>query len=318
MKKTQRTHPARLPAHNRATSTLAQRFHDVRETTLALVAPLSPEDCALQSMPDASPVKWHLAHTSWFFETFVLAPNIAGYRSFHPHFKVLFNSYYNAVGDKHPRGERGLISRPGHVEVIAYRQQVDAQVHEFLQHEVDPAVAAVIELGLNHEQQHQELILTDLKHLFSRNPLHPAYRKPWPLTTVYPRRRGWIQYPESLQVFGHDGTGFTFDNEGPRHRSFVAGFELASHPVTHGDFLAFIDGGGYRRPELWLSLGWDAVQANGWNAPLYWEQKDGVWHTFTLHGLVEIDPNTPVCHLSYFEADAFARWAGARLPTEYE
>jgi ergothioneine biosynthesis protein EgtB len=319
MKKPNRMPPPTRP--NRLTApagSLAQHFHDIRETTVALAEPLSPEDCALQSMPDASPAKWHLAHTSWFFETFVLAPNVAGYRPFHPHFKVLFNSYYNAVGDKHPRAERGLISRPGLTEVLAYREHVDGQMHEFLQRDPDPAVAAVAELGLHHEQQHQELILTDLKHLLSKNPLHPVYRKPWPLTTIYPRRRGWIGYPEGIYEIGHAGNGFAFDNEGPRHRAFVAGFELASHPVTHGDFLAFIADDGYRRPELWLSLGWDTVQANGWSAPLYGQQHDGVWHTFTLHGLVEIDPNTPVCHVSYFEADAFARWAGARLPTEFE
>lgn len=319
MKKSNRTlPPARQHRRTAPAGNFTQRFHDIRETTVALAEPLSPEDCALQSMPDASPTKWHLGHTSWFFETFVLTPHAAGYRPFHPHFKVLFNSYYNAVGDKHPRAERGLISRPGLTEVLAYREHVDGQMHEFLQRHPDPAAAAVVELGLHHEQQHQELIVTDLKHLFSQNPMHPAYRKPWPLTTVYPRRRGWIGYPEGLYEIGHAGNGFAFDNEGPRHRAFVAAFELASHPVTHGDFLAFIADDGYRRPELWLSLGWDTVQSNGWNAPLYWDQHDGVWHTFTLHGLVEIDPNTPVCHVSYFEADAFARWAGARLPTEFE
>jgi ergothioneine biosynthesis protein EgtB len=286
--------------------------------TMALAEPLSAEDCALQSMPDASPVKWHLAHTTWFFETFVLASSLSGHQPFHPHFRVLFNSYYNAVGDKHPRPERGQISRPGLADVQAYREHVDARMLELLERPLAAELASLIELGIHHEQQHQELILTDLKHLFSRNPLHPVYRKHWPLTTIAPRKRTWIAYPEGMYDIGHRGEGFAFDNEGPLHRAFVGAFQLASHPVTHGDYLEFIADGGYSRPELWLSLGWDTVQARGWEAPLYWERKDGAWHTFTLHGLVEIDPNTPLCHVSYFEADAFARWAGERLPTEFE
>ncbi|MEO8134435.1 MAG: ergothioneine biosynthesis protein EgtB [Betaproteobacteria bacterium] len=320
MKKDQRNAPApRTQRRPAPASALAQRFHAVREATLAIAAPLSAEDCALQSMPDASPTKWHMAHTSWFFETFVLAANVPNYEPFDPLFRMLFNSYYNGVGDKFPRPERGLLSRPALIEILAYREHVDERMHELLQHGPDPALAAIIELGLHHEQQHQELILTDLKHLLAKNPLHPVYRKIWPLTTVHPRHRGWIAYPEGLYDIGHEGPGFAFDNEGPRHRSFVAGFALASHPVTHGDFLEFMADGGYRRPGLWLSLGWDAVQANGWSAPLYWQQaEDGAWQTFTLHGLAEIDPNTPVCHVSYFEADAFARWAGERLPTEFE
>ena len=297
---------------------LAQQFHDVRETTRALAAPLSAEDCALQSMPDASPTKWHMAHTSWFFETFVLAPNLPGYQPFNPLFRMLFNSYYNGVGDKYPRPERGMLSRPGLSDIVAYRDHVDGHMHELLQRGPDPAIGRIVELGLHHEQQHQELILTDLKHLLAKNPLHPVYRKLWPLTTVHPRRRGWIAYAEGLYQLGHEGDGFAFDNEEPRHRAFVAGFELASHPVTHGDFLEFMADDGYSRPEFWLSMGWDAVQANGWKSPLYWQQQDGAWHTFTLHGLAEVDPNTPVCHVSYFEADAFARWAGERLPTEFE
>ncbi|MEP6701796.1 MAG: ergothioneine biosynthesis protein EgtB [Betaproteobacteria bacterium] len=297
---------------------IAQRFHDIRTTTLELAEPLTPEDCALQSMPDASPVKWHLAHTSWFFETFVLGPNLSQYRPFHPQFKILFNSYYNAVGGKYPRAERGMLSRPGLADILAYRDHVDQHMHELLAHGVPDAVGALIELGLNHEQQHQELILTDLKHLFSKNPLHPAYRKPWPLTTIHSRERNWIAYAEGLYEIGHQGDAFSFDNEGPAHWALVHGFKLASHPVTHGDFLEFIADGGYRRHELWLSLGWDAVQSRGWQAPAYWEQHGDAWHTFTLHGLIEVDPNTPVCHISYFEADAFARWAGERLPTEFE
>jgi len=312
--------PAARPPRRDSAESLAQRFNDVRATTLALAEPLSAEDCALQSMPDASPVKWHMAHTTWFFETFIVAPMVPDYKPFHPHFRILFNSYYNAVGARHPRPERGLVSRPDLQDVLAYREHVDQQMQECLSQGtgLTADAAALVELGLNHEQQHQELILTDVKHLFSRNPLHPVYRKPWPLTTIHPRQRTWISYPEGLYEIGHRGDGFAFDNEGPVHRAFVNAFSLASHPVTHGDFLEFMADGGYRRPELWLSLGWDAVQSKGWEAPLYWERHAGAWHTYTLHGLVEVDPNTPVCHVDYFEADAFARWAGERLPTEFE
>ncbi|QJR14601.1 ergothioneine biosynthesis protein EgtB [Usitatibacter palustris] len=300
-------------------SALEQRFREIRARTRALAAPLSAEDCAIQSMPDASPTKWHLAHTTWFFETFILSQHAPQYRAFDPAFKVLFNSYYNGVGDKHPRPERGLITRPDLDAVMAYRDHVETAMDDFL-HDAAHAepVAALIELGLNHEQQHQELILTDLKHMLSRNPLKPAYEKHWPLTSVQARKADWIAFAEGLHEIGHDGAGFAFDNETPRHRVFLPAFELASHPVTHGDFIAFIEDGGYRRPELWLSLGWDAVQARGWEAPLYWEKRDGQWHTFTLRGLMPVDPNAPVCHVSFLEAEAFARWADARLPTEAE
>jgi len=294
------------------------RYAEVRAASLALAAPLSPEDCALQSMPDASPVKWHLAHTTWFFETFVLVPRAPSYRAFDPHFRMLFNSYYNGVGERHPRPERGLISRPDLARVQAYRAHVDAAMGELLQQAPAPDLAALVELGLHHEQQHQELILTDLKHLFASNPQKPAYRPRWPLKSVRPQPLGWLAYEGGLGSFGHDGAGFAFDNEGPRHRAFVAPFEIASRPVTHGEYAAFIDDGGYRRPELWLSLGWDTVVARGWQAPQYWTCDDGRHRTFTLHGMAAIDPHTPVAHVSYFEADAYARWAGARLPTEYE
>jgi ergothioneine biosynthesis protein EgtB len=291
----------------------------VRAATMQLAAPLSAEDCALQSMPDASPVKWHLAHTTWFFETFVLEHHLRGYRPFDPRFRVLFNSYYHAVGDRHPRPERGLLSRPGLAEVCAYRDHVDSHLATLLARaDDDPALAALLELGVQHEQQHQELILTDVKHLLSRNPLQPAYRERWPLTPVVPRRARWIGFAGGLACAGHAGTGFCFDNELPRHEVFLAPFELASHPVTHGDFLAFVEDGGYARPELWLALGWDTVQAQRWTAPMYWQRCDGRWSTFTLHGRVAIDAGAPMAHLSYFEADAYARWAGARLPTEFE
>lgn len=297
-------------------------YLSIRQATQALAAPLSAEDCAIQSMPDASPVKWHLAHTTWFFETFVLEPYRPGYRCFDPAYRVLFNSYYNTVGDKHPRPERGMLSRPGLEEVLAYRRHVDEAMRAMLsgaQLAAWPAgVASLIELGLHHEQQHQELILTDVKHLLSRHPLKPAYQKQWPLTPIRGRTPRWIELGEGLYEIGHAGQGFSFDNETPRHRVWLDAFQIASHPVTHGDFIAFIDDGGYRRPELWLAAGWDAVTARGWQAPAYWAQRNSQWHAFTLHGELAVDPNAPVCHVSFFEADAFARWAEARLPTEAE
>lgn len=286
-------------------------------------------------MPDASPTKWYLAHTSWFFETFLLEKFDPHFKPFDPAFRVLFNSYYNGVGDKHPRAERGLISRPNLATVLAYRRHVTAAIGELLAAPAgNPEFASLMWLGCNHEEQHQELILTDLKYLLAKNPLKPAYEKRWPLTPIDARRPRWIQYTGGLVESGHAGTGFAFDNEGPRHKVFVQPFELASHPVTHGDFAAFIADDGYRRPELWLSLGWDWVQANHITAPLYWRQEgtatvdsghasprvawQTAWQTFTLRGMMDIDPNTPICHISYFEADAFARWAGARLPREAE
>ena len=300
-------------------SALAARFAQTRAYTMALAAPLSAEDCALQSMPDASPVKWHLAHTTWFFETFVAASHAPGYRPFDPAYRVLFNSYYNAVGEQHPRPERGLISRPTLDDVLAYRAHVDqAMAPLFARAHEDPALGAMIELGLNHEQQHQELILTDVLHLFSRNPLHPAYRPRDPRGSSVASAPMWIAYPEGVRDFGHAGPGFAFDNEGPRHKAYVAAFRLASRPVTSGEFADFIADGGYRRPELWLSLGGDVRAAERWHAPLYWERQDARWQAFTLHGMQDVDPDAPACHVSYFEADAYARWAGARLPTEYE
>jgi len=291
----------------------------VRDQTRALAAPLSEEDCAVQSMADASPVKWHLAHTTWFFETFVLERHDPARKPFQPSFRVLFNSYYNAVGEKHPRPERGLLTRPALREVLEYREHVDAQVVQLLEADaLSPELRSLVELGTHHEQQHQELILTDLKHLLSRNPLKPAYQKTWPLTAVHERAMRWIGVAGGTHRIGHEGDGFAFDNEGPRHTVWLEDFEIASHPVTHGDYLRFIEDGGYRRPELWLSAGWDAVTTRGWEAPLYWERRDGGWHTFTLHGMAPIEPNTPLCHLSFYEAEAYARWAGARLPTEAE
>ena len=294
------------------------QFLSVRQATLALVKPLSAEDCVVQSMPDASPVKWHLAHTSWFFETFILCEHVTGYQPFNAAFRVLFNSYYHAVGDRHPRLERGVLSRPTLDEVLVYRQHVDAAMSALLSSDVTVDVDALVELGCHHEQQHQELILTDVKHLLSRNPLKPVYQKQWPLTTIQTRQPRWVAFEEGLRELGYTGSSFAFDNESPRHRVWLDAFEIASHPVTHGDFMAFINDGGYQRPELWLSAGWDAVVAGGWTAPLYWERRDDQWVVFTLHGEVPVEPHAPVCHVSFFEAEAYARWANARLPTEAE
>ncbi|HLX80235.1 MAG TPA: ergothioneine biosynthesis protein EgtB [Burkholderiales bacterium] len=300
-------------------SDLEACFPSVRAATERLTEGLSAEDCAIQSMPDASPVKWHLAHTTWFFETFVLAPNLRDYRLFDPTYGFLFNSYYNTIGDRHPRPERGMLSRPPLDEVLAYRRHVDESVRRLLAGApVSRELAELVELGIHHEQQHQELILTDLKHLLSRNPLRPAYQKPWPLTPIRSRVRGWIACAGGAHEIGHEGDGFHFDNEAPRHRVWLEPFSIATHPVTHGDFIEFVEDGGYRRSELWLSSGWDTVNARGWRAPAYWERRDGGWHTFTLHGMVPVDPNTPVCHVSFYEAEAFARWAKGRLPTEAE
>ncbi len=302
-----------------APGTLGPRFAEVRATTRALAAPLSAEDCAVQSMPDSSPVKWHLAHTSWFFETFVLERFVADYAAFDPHFRVLFNSYYHGVGERHPRPERGLLTRPSLDDILAYRAHVERAMVPLLERTgADAELDGLVELGIQHEQQHQELILTDVLHLLSCNPQAPAYRPPeLPRPSVVAPRR-WRPYAGGLVDIGHAGTGFAFDNETPRHRAFVAPFEIASHPVTQGEFLTFVEDGGYRRPELWLALGWETRMAKAWDIPCHWRQQDGRWTTFTLRGRVAIDPQAPMVHASLFEADAYARWAGARLPTEFE
>jgi ergothioneine biosynthesis protein EgtB len=302
-------------------TSITERYRWVRATTEALAAPLSAEDCAIQSMPDASPVKWHLGHTSWFFETFILEAHSAGYRSYHPAFRVLFNSYYNAVGDKHPRSQRGLLSRPSLDQVLAYRAHVDRAMADFLLSDrtIDCELSALIELGLNHEQQHQELILTDVLHVLSCNPLAPAYAQdstdPSPASSL---PLPWVSFNGRMVEIGHAGEGFAFDNETPRHRQYLEGFALASRPVTNAEYLAFIADGGYRRPELWLSEGWDWVNANHVEAPGYWRSNGGGWQQFTLLGQRALDMAAPVCHASLYEADAYARWAGARLPTEAE
>ncbi|HEV7517101.1 MAG TPA: ergothioneine biosynthesis protein EgtB [Thermoanaerobaculia bacterium] len=298
---------------------LAARYRAVRGTTDWLTAPLSPEDATVQSMPDASPAKWHLAHTSWFFETFVLAEAVPGYRPFHPDFRVLFNSYYNTLGAQHPRAERGLVTRPGLDEVRAYRAHVDRHLLALLAGGIAPALAELVEIGLQHEQQHQELILTDFKYLLSRNPLRPVYRESAPRPAAAgPYPLAFRRFEEGIRWIGHAGPGFAFDNEGPRHRVFLDAFEIASRPVTNGEILAFIADGGYARPELWLSDGWNAARSEGWRAPLYWTERDGSWTIHTLSGERALDLDETACHLSFYEADAYARWAGARLPTEAE
>ena len=298
----------------------AAAYVRVRQASLALAAPLSAEDCCVQSMPDASPVKWHLAHTTWFFETFVLEPHEPGFAPFHPAFRVLFNSYYQGVGARHPRAERGLITRPGLQQVLDYRAQVDARMQALLAGELDAPLAALIALGLQHEQQHQELLLTDIKHLLSCNPLAPAYANAGagatPADTAALR---WLPQDAGLHQIGHAGEGFAFDNEAPRHTVYLNAFALASRPVSNAQYQAFVDSGGYAEPGHWLSEGWDWLQAKGRSAPMYWRRQDaGGWAEFTLQGLRPLEPAQPVVHLSYYEADAYARWAGARLPTEAE
>jgi ergothioneine biosynthesis protein EgtB len=274
-------------------------------------------------MPDASPVKWHLAHTTWFFETFILEPREAGFAPFHPAFRVLFNSYYNGVGAKHPRAQRGLLTRPSLDEVLAYRADVDRRMARLLAgHGGDAGFAGLVQLGLQHEQQHQELMLTDLKHLLAQSPLAPAYASDPLAPQAIPAALAFLPFDGGLAEIGHDGRGFCFDNELPRHLTYVAPFSLASRLVTNGEYREFIEAGGYRDPALWLAEGWDRVASGELAAPLYWrkgeDSADGGWAEFTLHGLVPLDPGRPVTHVSLFEADAYARWRGARLPTEAE
>lgn len=305
---------------------LSEAYSTVRQTTLDLAAPLSPEDCQIQSMPDASPTKWHLAHLTWFFETFILERFEPAFKPFDSTFRVLFNSYYQGVGAMHPRAERGLVTRPTLHDVKRYRSDVDERMRRLLASRAgDTELATLVTLGLNHEQQHQELLLTDIKHALSFSPAHTSYARRWPMTSVQAQPLRWFGMTGGLIDHGHDAQrdgAFSFDNETPRHRTYTAPFEIASRPVSYGDYLTFIDDAGYRRPELWLAMGWDWV-CNGPRgtpraAPLYWHRVDDKWMNHTLQGFVEIDPRTPVCHLSYFEADAYARWAGARLPTEVE
>ena len=310
---------------------LGSELRAVRSLTEELAAPLSAEDQTVQSMADVSPTKWHRGHTSWFFETFLLQRSLPGYAEFHPAYGFLFNSYYEAVGARHPRAARGLLSRPGIADVAAYRRHVDAAMDRLLERHVEAEDLDLVELGIHHEQQHQELLLMDIKHVLWSNPLLPAYAPSTrpaspasPASPVDTGKLGWLEHPGGTAEIGHAGPGFAFDNESPRHRVELVPFALADRPVTCGEWQAFIDDGGYTRPELWLSDGLAAVNERTWSTPLYWTSgatdfprlaADGV---FTLSGVRPIDPAEPVCHVSYYEADAFARWSGARLPTEAE
>lgn len=297
-------------------------FARVRAETEARAAHLSAEDQIVQSMADASPTKWHRAHVTWFFETFLLEPHDPAYRIFDERFPFLFNSYYVAAGPRHARPQRGLITRPNGAEVAGYRAHVDAAVDRLIER-VPAAEAArvfeILEIGLHHEQQHQELLLTDILHAFAQNPTDPAYDARWrPPRPAQGPRGAFADVPAGIHAVGHDGTGFCFDNETPRHDELIAHMRIARHLVSNAEWLEFIEAGGYATPSLWLSDGWAVVQAEGWQAPGYWRQKDGAWHAMTLAGLIAVDPAAPVLHVSYYEADAFARFAGKHLPSEAE
>jgi len=296
-----------------------ERYCEVRSLTEEMSAVLSAEDQTVQSMPDVSPTKWHRAHTSWFFEEFVLGPHAPGYEAADPAYRYLFNSYYETVGPRHPRTARGMLSRPGIEEIASYRRHVDAAMLDLLTTPVVDEAAALVELGLHHEQQHQELLLMDIKHVLSQNPLRPVYRRQRDTTpAARPGPPSWIDDPGGLIEIGHDTDAFAFDNETPRHAVHVRPYALASRPVTCGEWESFVDDGGYQRPELWLSDGWAAVMANGWEAPLYWRRAEDGWVVFTLGGERPVRAAEPACHVSFYEADAYARWAGARLPLEAE
>jgi ergothioneine biosynthesis protein EgtB len=299
-------------------------YRRIRAFSEALCAPLETEDYVIQSMPDASPAKWHIAHTSWFFETFILQPNESDWPGVDPLYAYLFNSYYNAAGPRHCRPRRGTISRPTVTQVYEYRRQVDEAIERLLSR-ITPAqwnrIGPVMAIGLNHEQQHQELLVTDIKHAFWCNPLRPAYSAGEVAeidSAGRPADARWISFGEGIRWIGHDGRGFAYDNESPRHRVFVPSFDLSSRFVTNRDYLAFIEEGGYEHPEHWLSAGWVIVNQQSWKAPLYWEKLDGLWRQMTMQGMRPLAMDEPLCHISFFEADAFARWAGHRLPTEAE
>ena len=301
-----------------------RRFLDLRQATADLCQPLAAEDYVIQAIPEASPAKWHLAHTTWFFEHFLLRVYAAGYREFHPRFGFLFNSYYETIGTFFPRQQRGLLSRPTVDEVYRYRDYVDnalADLIDNLKPNLWPEFRARLELGLHHEQQHQELLLTDLLSLFALNPLRPAYCPDTAAvagTVADEAPLCWLESPAGIREIGHSGAGFAFDNENPRHRVYLDDFRVGSRLATNGEYLAFMADRGYARPELWLSDGWRTCKEKNWNAPLYWEKIDAQWWQMTLAGMLPIDDSAPVCHVSYFEADAYARWAGKRLPTEAE
>ena len=312
--------PAQTAHPNRECRGLTRLYHAVRQSSEALIAPLSDADATVQSMPDASPAKWHLAHTTWFFESFLLQPHLSGYRIFDDHFNFLFNSYYETVGARHPRPRRGLLTRPTLESIRNYRRHVDAGIEKLLRQNSSASVTQLVELGCHHEQQHQELLLTDILHLFAQNPLRPAYKLPEPLL-VEPQAVGapvYLPFDGGLVEIGHEGRGFHFDCEGPRHSVFLEPYRLADRPVTSREWIEFIEDGGYRDPLLWLSEGWTVSRDQGWTMPLYWERRDDTYWTMTLRGAQPIDLDAPVTHVSYFEADAYATWSHRRLPTEME
>jgi ergothioneine biosynthesis protein EgtB len=305
-------------------ASLRGRLFETRNLSREIAAPLSEEEQIVQAMDDASPTKWHLAHTTWFFEEIVLKPHDPGYRIFDERFSYCFNSYYETVGPRQPRPKRSLLTRPSNAEVVAYRAYVDEALDSFFsRNSAEPSAEALelIELGINHEQQHQELMLTDCLAAFAGNPLRPAYREPeasTPDETGKAAPLAWVSFEGGIQPVGHDGNGFSYDNENPRHDQLIRPFRLADRLVTNGEWLQFMADKGYQTSTLWLSDGWATVQNEGWDAPLYWEKRDGAWSQMGLRGLLPVDPARPVCHVSYYEADAFARWAGKRLPTEFE
>jgi ergothioneine biosynthesis protein EgtB len=299
-------------------SMLAERYAAVRAQSTALARPLSPEDACVQSMDDASPAKWHLAHTSWFFETFVLAQSNTNYTPFDPNYRVLFNSYYNAVGAQYSRPHRGLLTRPSLSDIHAYRSHIDTQMSRVIEGDIDPELAAIIEVGLHHEQQHQELLLVDIKHLLSCNPVAPAYIAHVERPVLATSELSFCDYPGGIIRVGADGTDFSFDNERPCHDALLHEYSLATRPITNKEYLAFISDGGYHNSLLWLADGWATVKKHDWEAPMYWRNTDDQWFEFSLTGEHPLVPNAPVVHISYYEADAYARWANARLPTETE
>jgi ergothioneine biosynthesis protein EgtB len=314
--------PGSAPSH---ADGLLARFRQVRNFSDSLCARLAPEDCVVQSMPDVSPTKWHLAHTTWFFETFILKKWIPAYQAEVPEYAYLFNSYYNAAGDMHRRDLRGVISRPTVEDTRRYRASIDSHIENLLSGADDKLLGEIeplIILGIHHEQQHQELLVTDIKHIFAQNPLHPVFReRKINLVSAKPESLSFVEFEEAIVEIGHEGNEFSYDNEGPRHRALVLPFSLATRPSTNGEYIAFIEDNGYARSEFWLSLGWTTVNepaSGGWQAPLYWEKRDGAWWNFTLSGFRPVDEAEPVTHVSYFEADAFANWSKARLPTEFE
>lgn len=302
-------------------SGLLPKYESVRGFSHVLCEPLEIEDFVVQSMPDASPIRWHLAHTTWFFETFILKPFAKNYEPIHPMYEYLFNSYYNGIGEQFSRPKRGLLTRPTVAEVMSYRREVDNRMGQLLLEaspELAQKIAPLVELGLNHEQQHQELMLTDLKHALAQNPMCPAYDPAAIVNSSLATPQSWHGFEGGIVEIGHANESFAYDNETPRHEALIYDFQLAGRLITNGEYLQFIDDGGYQRPELWLSLGWNMVQSDAWIAPLYWIERNDQWHEFTLAGLEPLNETAPVTHISYFEADAFARWQEARLPTEFE